>query len=372
VSSSGFDTVWKRNIPRDGGTHPTAILVLGVLSLVFFLLARALPLREIDTREMHQASQMMAEALDVLRQCRLDKGLLFIDTAEDDPNQTGLIGLEFAPITTSRGNLEAKRTTTNPNFAALLVHLLREADVREGDSIAIGASGSFPALIVATLSAAKAMNVRALPIYSVGASQWGANERLFTWLHMERCLRDAGWLDTHAVAISLGGEGDIGKDWSPELKSAIESMATERGARFLYESDLKANVALRMKLYKNRAEDSPIRAFVNIGGAWANMGESTDILKLRPGLVETGRLPPIHQRGMIYEMVNRGVPVIHLLYIKGLAERFGLPWDPVPLPAPGQGGIYRLARSRSPVFLILAATYLCLMFFALIFRERSS
>jgi poly-gamma-glutamate system protein len=360
--------VWKRNIPKEDGAHQIAILVLCGLSLVFYLLARFVPLGEADTKEMRQASQMMAEALDTLRQCRHDKGL-FIDK-EDDPNQTGLIGLEFAPLTTSRGSLEAKRTTTNPNLAGLVVHLLKEADVHEGDSIATGTSGSFPALIVATLSAAKAMNVTALSIYSVGASQWGANERLFTWLHMESCLRASGWFDTDPVAISLGGEKDIGRDWSPELKSAIESMATERGARFLYESDLRTNVEARMKLYEDAAEGSRIRAFVNIGGAWASMGESPDVLKLAPGLVETGRLPPIHQRGMLHEMVDRGVPVIHLLYIKGLVERYGLPWDPVPSPEPGEGDIYRLPRQKGPPFLGLALIYLSLVAFALIFRNR--
>jgi poly-gamma-glutamate system protein len=312
---------------------------------------------------MRRAAQLMADAQDTLRQCRREMGLA--SNNENDLNQTGLIGLEFSPLTTSKGSLGAKRTTTNPNFAGLIVHLLKEADVREGDSIAIGASGSFPALIVATLSAAKAMNVRALPIYSVGASQWGANERNFTWLHMERCLRDAGRLDIDAVAISFGGEMDIGEGWSPDLKSAIESMVT---GRFLNESDLRMNVETRMRLYQNAADGRPIRAFVNIGGAWANMGESSDVLKLAPGLVETDRLPPINKRGMIFEMADRGVPVIHLLYIKGLADRYDLPWDPVPLPAPGQGGIYQLTRYKNPLFLVLASAYFFLMLLVLISR----
>ena len=34
-------------------------------------------------------------------------------------------------------------------------------------------------------------------------------------------------------------------------------------------------------------------------------------------------------------MTARGVPIIHLLHIKGLAVKFNLPWDPVPLPEPG-------------------------------------
>jgi poly-gamma-glutamate system protein len=337
--------------------------------VLFYLLSRSVPPEKNDVEQMQRASELMSQALVTLRQCRKNNGLS-IDTDNDDPNGTGLIGLEFSPLTTSLGSLEAKRTTTNPNFAGLVVHLLQEAGVEYGDSIAIGASGSFPALIVASLCAAEAMNVRALPIYSLGASRWGANDRLFTWLHMKSCLEDAGRLETPAVAISLGGENDIGQDWSPELKSAIESMVAESGIRFLYESSLRMNVEMRMKLYTAAAAGRPIRAFINIGGAWANMGESSQILKLRPGLVEPLRLPPRDQRGVIYEMIDRGVPVIHLLYIKGLSARYGLPWDPVPLPPPGEGRFYELARYENPWFLVLAVTYLFSMFLISIFRKR--
>ena len=85
-----------------------------------------------------------------------------------------------------------------------------------------------------------------------------------------------------------------------------------------------------------------IAAFVNVGGGWgANMGVDASILELRPGLTEVKKIPPPEKRGVIQEMASRGVPVIHLLFIRGLAERCGLPWDPVPLPEPGQGTEYR-------------------------------
>ncbi len=66
-------------------------------------------------------------------------------------------------------------------------------------------------------------------------------------------------------------------------------------------------------------------------------------------------------------MVARGVPVIHLLYIKGLVESHGLPWDPVPLPAPGQG-LGR--RTTTFAFPVLAALYFTLLFLTVFFRQR--
>jgi len=82
------------------------------------------------------------------------------------------------------GNLEAKRTSTNPAFAALLVKYFKEANLKKGDVIAIGASGSFPTLIVAVLSAARVLELEPLIIYSVGSSEYGANLPEFTFVEM--------------------------------------------------------------------------------------------------------------------------------------------------------------------------------------------
>src|SRR5690606_13924448 len=92
--------------------------------------------------EMIEASRLMARATAALRECRAARGIA-LDRAAD-PNGTGLIGVEDSKITTSSGQLEAKRTTTNPDFAALVVSLLREVGVGKGDAVAVGASSSFP------------------------------------------------------------------------------------------------------------------------------------------------------------------------------------------------------------------------------------
>ncbi len=51
---------------------------------------------------------------------------VFIDVI-NDPNQTALIGQEYTLVTTDRGYIEAKLSTTNPNFAAVIVQLLKDA-----------------------------------------------------------------------------------------------------------------------------------------------------------------------------------------------------------------------------------------------------
>ncbi|MDH5466438.1 MAG: hypothetical protein OEY25_03365 [Candidatus Aminicenantes bacterium] len=76
------------------------------------------------------------------------------------------------------------------------------------------------------------------------------------------------------------------------------------------------------------------------------------------------------KRGVIFEMAERGIPVVHLLYIKGLVQRYGLSWDPVPLPDPGKGRVYQLAREKQPGFLLFTAGYFLLTGFILVFRKR--
>jgi len=63
--------------------------------------------------------------------------------------------------------------------------------------------------------------------------------------------------------------------------------------------------------------------------------------------------------------------VIHLLYVKGLCDRFGLPWDPAPLPEPGQGAIFEGKEVDRKVFLILAGAYFLLSAAVLAIAVRS-
>ncbi len=347
-----------------------AVYILAGLSLLFLALAKLTAERPLPERgKMLKAARLMQTATERIDRCRENQGIA-VDPAEDI-NRTGLIGLERSSITTSLGNLGAKRTTINPNFAALVVRLLCEAGVRSGDPVAIGASSSFPALIVATLCAIETLDGRALLICSLGASQWGANRPDFSWLEMQECLRLSGTIGTKPIALSLGGEGDVGKDMSSAGRAYLTRKAEEAGVPFLADPDLETNVWRRLSLYQAAAGRRAIKAFINIGGGYANMGTDSEILKVSPGLAIFSRIPPQQQRGVIFEMAARGVPVIHLLYIKGLCERYGLPWDPRPLPQPGQGQIFGAKAVAIFPFSALAGAYLLVCGLILAFIRRT-
>jgi poly-gamma-glutamate system protein len=338
------------------------LLLLAIISLISWIIAQyGLHFQSSSLQEkMLLASTLMEEAIYRVRECRANLGIAF---TPDDINQTGLIGVRYSAITTTIGSLEAKRTTTNPNFAGLMVYLLDQAGAKPGDAIAIGASGSFPALIIATLAAAKVLDLVPILICSLGASQWGANELEFTWLIVEDCLVKAGWLPENfkAVAVSLGGDKDTAQELSLEAREALLRQINQyaKNKEFIYLDDLTTNVQKRLAIYYQKAGNRRIAAFVSIGGNWADLGEDPAILSMEPGLNVLTTVPETSKKGVIFEMASQGIPIIHLLNIKDLATKYGLPWDPSPLPKPGEGYLYKLVLQKFELpFIILSASFL--------------
>jgi len=340
------------------------IMTLSLLSLIFWGVYYSLErhysrIHPVDRVEL-KAAELMSEAEKIIFRCQQEKGLR-PEKNIFDPNHTGLIGLEHSPMTTTLGSLEAKRTTTNPNLASLLAHLLKKAGIKGGDTVAVGASSSFPALILASYCAATSMGVRLLLINSIGASQWGANNPEFTWLEIEECLRSAGLAEKQLQAVSWGGEDDSGKDFPESLKIRIKEKAASLGIAFLEGENLEQKVKERLKLYFQAAHEKKIKAFINIGGSYVNLGRDSSVLEIKPGLTRIKKIPPVSRRGVLHEMARREIPVIHLLYIQGLVEYYGLPWDPRPLPEPGRTTYWRnnFPEKRTLFLLFSAYIFVC-------------
>ncbi len=367
------ERILNSGLPSFRSSFPVYLYLTALISLAYVVVVLLAPRPVTPLRkDMVEASRLMEAALSAILSCRAERGVP-VDPSTD-VNQTGLVGIEVSPLTTSLGNLGAKRTTTNPNMAGVVVFLLNDAGVRRGDAVAIGASGSFPGSIVATLAALKAMRVEPLLISSLGASEWGANDPAFDWLAIEDCLLRKTEISSRPLALALGGDEDVGRDMSSETVELLSARVRETGIPFIEEPDLAANVEERMRIYRKGAGRRPLKAFVNIGGSYANMGTNAEVLKLRPGVAGDVFIPPRAERGVIQAMAAEGLPVIHLLNIRGLCERYGLPWDPKPLPRPGEGEIYTIAATREARFLILSVFYflgLALVFWILRRRHTS-
>ncbi len=333
-------------------------LIVACAGLATTLLARGnkpYPLHDIQLR----AAVRMEKAEVLLKEILLARGIPV--EAELDPARTGLIGPEWSALTTTLGNLEAKRTALNPNFAALMVRYFHEAGLRKGDVVAVGASGSFPGLVIATLCAAEEMQLKAFTIASYGSSMYGATRPDFAVAEMLQTLSSASLLPDSLIAVSPGSEQDHGESaFYLESRELIAALARKSGVEYIDtgKANLAASINRRLALYREKAEDRRIKCFVNVGGASPNNGTSAYTLDFPQGLVlKPPRIPGSENRGLIYEFAAQGVPVINLLNIRLLADRHGLPYDPVPLPRPGEGGVYSETTYNKLIMVIsLAAT----------------
>ena len=308
-----------------------------------------------DFEEKLRAANAMQRALDLVRGHRAHDLAAPIDR-ELDPTGSGMIGPASSITTTNSGSLAAKRTTVNPNWAAVLVDLLHRAGVERGDLVAVGISGSFPALNMATLIAVDAVGAETVVIASAGASSFGANIPGFGWLDMEHLLAGAEIFKSRTIAASLGGTRDraLGMDRAGRrlLRDSIDSY----GIRFIDVREEIASIEERMEIYREHAGRRHFSAYVNAGGALVSIGPKSVKRLYEPGV----NLRP-HPRGVgvdsvMMRFLTEGVPVINLSKVIPLAEQYRLPVEPSALPAVGEGDVFaRRTHDRRLVAALFAA-----------------
>lgn len=283
-----------------------------------------------------QAATLMDECLKEIKKEKL-KRKIPIDKRYDI-NETGIIGAETSSITTTIGALEAKRTTTNPDFAALIVHMMKKLNLKDGDSVCINLSGSFPALNIAVMSSCEVLKLKPIVIASFGASTWGANNPDFTYLDMEEVLYKKKFISNRADYVSIGGASDLGNDMDDDYVKKIVNRVEGYGRNFITENNLKDNIERRWQIYN--ANNDRIKAFINVGGNIVSLGETLELDGINPGIIKNTKVKVNEKTGLIQLFLSKDIPVIHLLNIKKIAVDYGIPVDPVTIPKIGTGNIY--------------------------------
>ena len=283
------------------------------------------------------AAMRMQKCIVFLRDYVAEAG---IEIEEEDINGTGLIGPAYSELLTSLGHLESKRSTLNPNMAALMVRLLHDAGLKKGSTVAIGSSGSFPAMAIATICACNAMGLQDKTILSYGASNYGATRVELNIQRILDLLKKEGLISLNLLAVSPGSDNDYGVGTMEGIlfdntRDVVVGLGLSSGVEFIDLGNLAASIKRRMEIYGD------IDAFVSIGGPSVNIGTSMEFLDVPPGLsMSLKSIPEGDTRGLVFEYAQRGVPVINILNIRGLCADYGLPVDPMPLPGPGDGGVY--------------------------------
>ena len=352
--------------------NAASLLVLSLLSIVAFAGLLIVESEKTDVKrkwyeEKLEASKLARDAAALLKEYRLQKGV-FIDVV-NDPNQTALIGQDITPITTDQGYIEAKLTSTNPNFAAVVVDMFKEADLKANDAVAVSFTGSFPALNIAVLSAVQTLKLKPVIITSVGASNWGANDPYFTWLEMEKVLYDAGLFKYKSVAASIGGGLDKGRGLSPEGRNLIQSAIERNGVEFINEEYLEKSIDRRMAIYKSHSK-KPFKLFINVGGGIASVGSIENYQFIPGGFSEPLTIKNFPIKGVLIRMSEENIPFIHLMNITQLAEKYGLPISPSPLPRPGEGEIFIQKQYNMTLTIIITLIMVIFISIVLVLEKR--
>ncbi|MBS7525184.1 poly-gamma-glutamate system protein [Fusibacter paucivorans] len=285
--------------------------------------------------EQVDAAEKMATIMEAIKGYKEQLG---IPLPPYDYFETGMLGEPFNGMTTSLGELEAKRTTANPAMAALAVRLFHEAGVEGGDRVGLGFSGSFPAMNIAVLAAADVMDLEVIPITSVGASTYGANNPALTFPEMMHALYRDGLITTDSLIVTMGGDFDTGANMMPEDADVIRQRLKDDGYNLYEEPDLALNVRARLLHYGD------MQALVIVGGNVTSAGTTADALTLGQGLLMPSLLTydtaPSTDDGVIQYALADTVPVIYYLNIKKIVDSYGMPFDPIAQDAIGEGRIY--------------------------------
>lgn len=286
-----------------------------------------------------EASTKTQQAFDEIKAYKLAHSGL----SKYDSYECGMIGERYTNITTTTGILQAKKTTCNPNFSALMIDYFRQAGIKKGDEVALVTSGSFPTLNIACIIAIETMGLKVCTMSSIGASSYGANDPEFTYFDMYQYLYEKGIIKSPLDYVSIGGSGDIGKDLEEEDLEPIINRIKASGVNFIYEPDYPTNVRLRKKYIYEKCPN--VKLFINVGGSLVSLGVDEAGFINKNGLVNPNYLVHVSENkrdalGLIDLFLESGVSIVQFLNIKSLALKNGILYDPTVIPTIGSGNMY--------------------------------
>jgi len=361
--------------------------LVAALAIVGLVAVEVFPTEE---RQPHYAEKTLAarkaqDAFEVIADASERRGLRV--EPKFDPSGSRLVGDPLSPITSGSGSLVSKQTTVNPNFAAVVVQWLKDLRIKSGDVVAVGVSGSFPAVNVAVYAALHELGIEPVIISSTAASQYGANDPNFTWLDMEAALRKSQVFPYKSVAASLGGVGDDAIGLTKRGRNMLERAIERNKIPVLAEVEPKRpapvettendseqtelnftlvdqdRVRERVRLYHEVAGDRPIKAYVNVGGGTVSVGTKVGKRKFVPGV---NSRPPKGIEDMppsvLGAFLELGIPGIHLTQMIELAERNGLEIAPRVTPEVGSGDIFQKRQANRWLASIVLALILLSLF----------
>ncbi|MCD4797322.1 MAG: poly-gamma-glutamate system protein [Candidatus Cloacimonetes bacterium] len=347
-----------------------SLIAIFLFSIVLFIWVDSsrVFVKEKNFEEKYKAAKLMHRAEKVIKEYRISQNTAIDEV--NDPNKTMLIGEKNTLITTDRGNLTAKLTSLNPNFAAVMIDLFKKAKLKKGDKVAVSCTGSFPGINLAVMSAAKVLDIDLIMISSVGASMFGATDTSFTWLDIETLLNDKEIFTYKSIAASLGGGRDMGRSLTKKGRKIIEETISENNIQLIHEESLEKNIKAKMKVFKKYADREEIKLYINIGGGLSSLGSTINGRLVSPGFHRHLYLKNLPVKGTMFLFAEEGIPILHLLDIIKITEKYELPIAPEPLPEPGTGRVFEDERYNITVAAIALAIMIILILLVIFFDHK--
>jgi len=346
-----------------------SLILLSVLAVVVYLIASHsfVEIKGSNYQEKLAAAELMQNYLDTLQQEIGDRGIE-IDPI-NDPFNTGLIGRRLSSITTDRGLLSEKQAAINPNIAAIFVDELSRA--KKGDKIAVGITGSNPAVNLALYAALSVLELDPAIIVSLSSASYGANREELTWLDMEAILKEKGLLGFGADYASIGGSEDLGIGMSDNGIAMLRSAMQRNDVPLLMGGSLEENVELHMAAYNELlGEGNRYRLFVNIGGGIANVGSGTNARLIPEGLNTKLAERNFEKEGVMMKMAKNNVPVLHVRRILRWARDYKLNLSLDQKPVAGEGNVFSSTIHNVTVASICLAVLLLAIIAVIIFDRH--
>jgi poly-gamma-glutamate system protein len=359
-----------------------ALLWIAAITLLALLMLRQWPVRTSDWEKerMLEAAYRTEAAFEAIACRRADLGQKMLRS--QDPHETGMLGPSMSLVTTLPGHLDAKLTSINPNFAAIAVRLLLDAGIKRGDCVAIGMTGSFPALNIAVLQACESMELRPLVVSSAASSQFGANDPGMMWPDMEKVLYEEGLVNQRSLLTSLGGFQDSAAGMTEDTQQLLFDAIKRNQARLLRCETLEDSIDQRMEAFFRSAENEPIAAYINVGGGAASVGgtEGNDVWG--SGLITPDVLKSKTEQPdcVATRFLQNGVPLINMIHSVSMARRYKLVIAGVTAPVIGESAVYQSASYRRwlallGIVMVLGTTWLAVkppvVFTEMLHRSRS-
>ena len=334
-----------------------------------------------DYEEKINAAKLMRSVLDLTYSFNEKKSNL-----DTDPFKSGVIGLETSPITTKPGFIKSKQSTTNPNFAALVVELFNDVGISGGDTIAVSFTGSFPGANIALLSACKIKNVHPVIISSIGSSSYGLNTLAMTWIDIEEYLNKKEMFDYMSMAVSLGGDNDRAEELSSDLVSLMKNRII-KSKQLIYHDDIRHSIKERLKIYNDVMDIDEYSAYVSIGGGAVSLGDSIESRLYQPGIIEDISIEDISKNisdydedvdeeqeediaflnndideselytSLVSAFLSKDISVVNLRNIYTLCDLYGLPYGYGKSYSVGEGDVYYTKERHHPMIVFICAIF---------------